>query len=222
MNENKEVIQDAGIRFFGRVTASISHEIKNVLAIINENAGLLEDLLLMYEKGGNLDTDRIKNLAGRVRDQVKRGDGIIKNMNQFAHSVDHLIEQVDLNELLSLMVRLAQRPASMSGANIESKAQSSQIVIWTNTFLLENLIWACLDLALNSELCPSEIILAPEILEEGARIRFTGVPGKTSLKFDEFKDEVSEHFLKGLQGDISFDRESGDIIIDLPRSISRG
>ena len=44
-------IQDAqvglgGIQFFGKMAASISHEIKNVLAIINENAGLLEDICL--------------------------------------------------------------------------------------------------------------------------------------------------------------------------------
>lgn len=220
MNENKGMIQGAGLRFFGRVTASISHEIKNVLAIINENAGLLEDLLLMHEKGGNLDTERIKNLAVRVRDQVKRGDGIIKNMNQFAHSIDHFIGQVDLNELLALMVRLAQRPASMKGSNIESKAHSEQIVITTNTFLLENLIWICLDLALTSEPCPSKLILVPEILEKGARVRFTGLSGQTSLKIDEFQDEISVNFLKGLQCDMSLDRESGDIIIDLPRSIS--
>jgi hypothetical protein len=33
-----------GLQFFGKISASVSHEIKNVLAVIGENAGLLEDL----------------------------------------------------------------------------------------------------------------------------------------------------------------------------------
>jgi len=48
------------LKFFGKMTASISHELKNVLAIINENAGLLEDLCAMAEKGRPVDPVRIK------------------------------------------------------------------------------------------------------------------------------------------------------------------
>ena len=43
MNRNR--VQDGGLFFFGKMSASISHELKNVLAIINENAGLAEDLM---------------------------------------------------------------------------------------------------------------------------------------------------------------------------------
>jgi hypothetical protein len=38
------------VRFFGEISASISHEIKNVLAIINENAGLLQDMVMMMKR----------------------------------------------------------------------------------------------------------------------------------------------------------------------------
>ncbi|NNG12708.1 MAG: sensor histidine kinase, partial [Halobacteria archaeon] len=37
------------LRYFGKVTASISHELKNVLAILNEHTGLLQDLTAMAE-----------------------------------------------------------------------------------------------------------------------------------------------------------------------------
>ena len=39
------------LRYFGQVSASISHELKNVLAILNENAGLLQDYAAMAEQG---------------------------------------------------------------------------------------------------------------------------------------------------------------------------
>ena len=219
MNENKRMIQDAGIRFFGSITASISHEVKNILAIINENAGLLEDLLLMHEKGGNLDTERIKNLADKIRGQVKRGDGIIKNMNRFAHSVDHLTEQVDLNELLALMVVLVQRMAFMKGVSIEPRSHLERIIITTNAFLLENLIWECLDFILNSEPCPGKITVVPNILNNGARVCFSGLTKGGQLNIDEFRNRIRGNFLDALQCDLYVDEESGDIVVDLPKSI---
>ena len=36
-NENGEIV------FFGKITAGITHEMKNVLAIIKESSGLVED-----------------------------------------------------------------------------------------------------------------------------------------------------------------------------------
>jgi len=77
-----------GVRFFGRMSASISHEIKNVLAIINENAGLLDDFALMAEKGMPLDPRRLGKVAESLMKQVRRADAIVRNMNKFAHSVD--------------------------------------------------------------------------------------------------------------------------------------
>lgn len=41
---NDKAAETACITTFSKVTATISHEIKNALSIINENAGLLVDL----------------------------------------------------------------------------------------------------------------------------------------------------------------------------------
>ena len=77
MTSDAVYIGNAGLEFFGKVSASISHDIKNVLAVINENAGLLEDFCLMAEKGKPLDPSRLKRLALDVKEQVRRGDGIV-------------------------------------------------------------------------------------------------------------------------------------------------
>ena len=49
MNNQWDIIGGEGLQFFGKMSASISHEIKNVLAIINENTGLIEDSDLTKE-----------------------------------------------------------------------------------------------------------------------------------------------------------------------------
>ncbi len=58
-----------GLRFFGMINASISHEIKNVLAIISESAGLMEDLLLLAQKGGGLIWSGLRPCARRCGDK---------------------------------------------------------------------------------------------------------------------------------------------------------
>jgi len=35
--------------FMGRITASATHDMKNVLAIIKESAGLMEDLIALHK-----------------------------------------------------------------------------------------------------------------------------------------------------------------------------
>ena len=39
MNAGPNLVGQSGLTYFGRTTASISHELKNALAIIKENAG---------------------------------------------------------------------------------------------------------------------------------------------------------------------------------------
>ncbi len=87
---------EQGIEFFGRMTASISHEIKNTLAIVNENAGLLGDLALLMDKGRPLSPERLTTLAGNIRRQVQRADDIIRRLNRFAHSAHEPAASVDL------------------------------------------------------------------------------------------------------------------------------
>jgi len=75
MIHQKDVIGDEGLRFFGKISASISHELKNTFAVINENAGLLEDFSVMAEKGIPMDPARLMKLGGTIRKQICREDG---------------------------------------------------------------------------------------------------------------------------------------------------
>ena len=109
MKEGFDKAEGQGLRFFGKISASISHELKNVLAIINENAGLLQDYALKADKGVPLETERIKTLAEMMRGQIRRGDKIITNMNRFAHSVDETVKAVDLRDILEHVIAYKKR-----------------------------------------------------------------------------------------------------------------
>lgn len=133
-----------GLLFFGTMTASMSHEIKNALAIVNENAGLLEDLLLLSEKGRPLNPDRLKTLAADIHRQVQRADGIVGRLNRFAHSAGQPVITTDTKEIFEFTAALAARIAAMKEVTITVAAEET-ILVQVRPFMVENLLWLCLE-----------------------------------------------------------------------------
>jgi len=175
MTDESRLLAVDGVRFFGEMSASVSHEIKNVLAIINENAGLLQDMLAMNAKGIPLNPERLTRLAQSIERQVARGDGVVRNMNRFAHSADHPSETVDVHETIGFVIDLAARLIVIKGCPPKIEAAEVSLTAVTNRFFLERLIWACLCRAI--EACASEetISVVADKTDDGVRIRFQGL-----------------------------------------------
>jgi signal transduction histidine kinase len=219
MNRDWDVIGEQGLQFFGKMSATISHEINNALAIINENAGLMQDFTLMVDKGMPLDPERLNSLAGKVIQQVRRAEEIVKNMNGFAHSVDESVKSIDLGNVVGLMVTLSGRLASMRGVTVEPKPASVPVTIITNPFLLENLIWLCLDFAMDGAGVGNTINIITVKTENGAQIRFMQVKDPAKAPLDKFPTDREKALLDLLKADLSADAGVGEIVITLPRDI---
>lgn len=138
-------INQMGISFFGRVMASISHEMKNRVSIIKEHAGLLKDYSAMAEQGRKVDMERMGRLGKALTEQVVKADDILKNMNQMAHSTDKILGQVDLNDLVKLVIDLAKRPADLYCIELLFQPSEFPVTITTSPFFMMNLIWLCLE-----------------------------------------------------------------------------
>jgi len=172
VNIQNDQIGLGGIQFFGKMAASISHEIKNVLAIINENAGLLEDICFMAERGKPIDPARLKKLSGSVKDQIRRADHIMTMMNRFAHSVDEASVSIDVSEITQILVSLSARFVAMRGVVLEVVKPAGSLAITTFPFGLLNLLWLCLDYAMAVVGPGKAIELLAEKTADGARFRF--------------------------------------------------
>jgi C4-dicarboxylate-specific signal transduction histidine kinase len=216
MSWNWEVIGETGLQFFGKMSASISHEIKNVMAIINENAGLLEDLTVMAEKGMPIDPERLKTQASRIMKQIRRGDDIIRGMNRFAHSVDEPLRQADLNDTLGLMCTLSGRFASMRGITLELESPTTQVPITTNPFLLQNLIWLCLDFAMGCAGSGKTVFLKAEKIEGEAKIRLSKLEDLAKAEAGSFPGEREKALLQALKADLVIRREMGELCLTFP------
>lgn len=141
MNGETEATKPMGLVYFGKMMAAISHEIKNSLAIINENAGLMEDLCMMAEKGNPLDPERIGTIAGRVVRQIQRADTTVKKMNRLAHSVDDPVRQVDVAAALAFTLELGEKTLSVLGIAVKVAPLETPVVLNTNEFLFMNFLW---------------------------------------------------------------------------------
>ena len=215
MTDDSQALAIEGVRFFGEMSASISHEIKNVLAIINENAGLLQDMILMSEKGMPLSSERLVGLAQSITRQVARGDRIVKGMNRFAHSADHPKEMVDVGEVITFMSNLAARLITMKGAATQIEPSTTPVKAVTNRFFLEDLVWACLCRAMDARDADQPVRMAAERIENTVRIRFYGLE-RDSLVGGAGSPSPREKLLAGLlSAQLTTDSEKGEICLTL-------
>ena len=209
------------LQFFGKMTASISHEIKNIMAIINESAGLLEDYNLMAEKGIPIDPERIQVISQRVIAQIQRADGITANMNSLAHSVDEFQRSVGIKETLELAVGLAQRFADMRSITLKLQPSSDASAVITSPFHLQNLIWQMLDFAMDVSGDGKTVGLTFETGKASVKIRVTGLEELSNLSEPAFPTEKEKALLRMLNATIQQDEKAGEIHLFLPKDIDQ-
>lgn len=205
MSLETDTLREEGLRFFGKMNASLSHEIRNSMAVINENAGLIRDLLLMAEKRGPADLGRIDSLAQRISEQIRRANGIVDNMNKFAHSVDDSVRAVDVIGCLRLVTELSGRFAAMRGVGLHLEESSAPLEITTSPFLLQNLISLCLERAMDAT--PEGGTVSMKVEQEGgcACIRFSGMKSVGEKWTERPPSKAEEEIFRSLDARLEFE-----------------
>jgi C4-dicarboxylate-specific signal transduction histidine kinase len=211
-----ESVQREQLSYFASVSASISHELSNVLAVLNEDAGLLQDLAAMAAQGRPLDPQQIGRLAATMLKQVRRGDDIVKRMNRFAHSVDREQAPVDLGALAGLVADLFGRSAAMRGVTIEVHGSAAPITLNTQPFVLETLLGKLLD-RLSAGLADGGVLrIGLHAQDLSAQIRMAGAaPHSAALAGLPGAADVAA-LLALLQANALFEPDSGELVITLP------
>ncbi|MCK5348154.1 MAG: HAMP domain-containing histidine kinase [Desulfobacula sp.] len=143
MNDAINFINVEELKFFGKVNASISHELKNILAIISETAGFLNDLTDLAKQGKDLKLSLLESCSESIAEDIQRGFTTIKQMNRFAHSVDNPIKEIDLLETLELTIKLSSFLSFASKVQINNSDKETKSIL-TCPFLLQNLVYQIL------------------------------------------------------------------------------
>jgi CheY-like chemotaxis protein len=113
-----EDLREERLKYLGAVTASLSHEINNVLAIVGELAGLIDDLV-EGAGGGPLDPARLKTIGEKISRHVERGKGQVSTLNRFAHSVDDSWSTFDSGVSVAAVVAVCDRFARLGKVELQ-------------------------------------------------------------------------------------------------------
>ena len=140
MDNAKDWFGYDSLAFFGRVNGSISHELKNVMAIISETAGLLGDLSELARGGKSIDPEMLTSSTDSISEEIQRGFTTIRQMNRFAHSVDTPVASVDLLEILDLVCNLSGYLSFAGKTNLQAGAGTAAMA-QTCPFILQAILY---------------------------------------------------------------------------------
>jgi signal transduction histidine kinase len=217
MGRENEIGTYEDLAFFGKVNASISHELKNILAIISEAAGLLNDLTSLAKEGKDLHLEMLGNCSRDIGEEIRRGFATIKHMNRFSHSVDDPVKEVDLLETVDLMVAIAGFLSYACRVAVDRAAEERPSVV-TFPFRLQHLIYEALVFAFKTVGPDGDIAIGIQPAEEGGgAIVLSGLGSADPQSFPS--DQVRRLADSiGAEIDVGLDRDT--ISIRLPKSVS--
>lgn len=92
----------------GRLAAGVAHEINNPMAIINEKAGLMEDLVAIQDIPQK---DRFLQLTQSIIQSVERCSSITHRLLGFARHMDVKMEKVSVNEVIKDVLIFLEKEA---------------------------------------------------------------------------------------------------------------
>jgi len=176
--------------FFGKVTASTTHEQQNVFAIIKENSGLMEDILLIH-KGGDLSDieEKLKKCITSVKNQAIRGVGVTSGLNYFAHTTDNIENSVNVLELTKKFIVVTERMFKQKNVTItiSEPEQSSQALI--DPVFFQMVVFLCLECLAEHSENTGHTFIEIRFLDNMPDITF--LCNESSLSQNDYRDKMT-------------------------------
>ncbi len=204
-----DLVNRQGLQFFGSVNASISHELKNIFAIISETAGFLNDLTQLSKQGKKLELSLLENCSNSIAEEIERGFDTIRQMNQFAHSVDDPVKATSIADTLVLAVKLTGFLSYAKKTHIDDAAKD--ITVLTSPFLLQNLIYRTLCALYKS--VDTKDALKITFHEKNTDTVFLKFSWNTPLAWKDFPDREISDMADALKAEISITDNTLDMAV---------
>jgi signal transduction histidine kinase len=226
MNDWKECeLRDRGFEFWGTITASLSHEMNNVFAIINELSGLLEDYSLASDRGKSIYPDKVKAATRRISEQVSRGRGLVRQLNRLAHTVDRERSPIDFNEDVETVATLCARLATLRRIGIETRLPDASPQLEGSAFDVQHMVFRCIDMAFEAGGQGDVVEIEVKPRDDGARLGVTNRMAVASVDELKAKRDSLAALVARMNGTVEAAIETGrplGLAVSLPHSLNTG
>lgn len=216
MDRDDTIVCKEMLQYFKAMIPVFSHEAKNVLAAINENAGLMDDYILMAQKGKMLDLERLGSLSASIRKQVTRFNTLITDVRQAAEEIDNDIREICLVHYTRQVSELLSAKAATRSIQFQVSATEEPILIHTRPVLLLHMMWVCLDYALRTGERDRCIRLSLEKRAENSLVLMSGMDSLTLESITAIMpDEQRNTVLAALNAELVIDEKEKTLLFNI-------
>ena len=188
-SDRERHLRESGLDFFGKVTASASHDLSNVLSTIGQFSGLLQDMISGASEGTEvLNPVELRRVAEGIATHLQRGTVLTRRLNRFAHSPDRHVTRIDGIALVDAIVELARRLARLREIQLETDLSSGPIPLSADLFLLQQAIFLAVETAVLSSDPGGNVSVSAAA--QGNEIHIA-VSSRSPIGLDDFQERLS-------------------------------
>ncbi|MCB2185248.1 MAG: two-component sensor histidine kinase [Deltaproteobacteria bacterium] len=234
-----QLAHSARLVSLGRLATGIAHEINNPLAIISENAGLLEDLMDAEFLASHPDGELFQKTLKTIQDSVFRAREVTHRMLGFGQRMAPKLTDLSVNEVLREAFSFLEKEAALNNVRVLFNLDESLPRIRSDTSQLQQVFLNLLQNALDAVTKDGEIALTSHLVDDYVEVTVTdtgpGIPPELQDRvFDPFyttKDpgkgtglglSISHSIMQKLGGALSLASQPGHgctFTVKIPKSM---
>jgi C4-dicarboxylate-specific signal transduction histidine kinase len=188
-------LRRAQLEVFGRTFGDVTHDVQNNLAVINESAGWMQDLLNLKKKKGfgrivglfkrnrgkELDVEPFLEGLESIHDHVGKAAALTRHLSRFADRMDEAKAVIDANHVLEEIQDALREQAADRGIRLEVKPAKKRPMVETEPAAFQLCLFANIAGCIERQKEGAPLVVEADMNEGGFHLHVTGTEGLSGL-----------------------------------------